>query len=79
MSRYSILQKELYEWSFYMDLQHNFNLITICMIFFGLTVLITHIDDCYFLTINFSYIVTVSFIGGGNQSNRENQRPVASH
>ena len=27
----------------------------------------------------FSYIVVVSFIGGGNQSTGENHRPVASH
>jgi hypothetical protein len=27
----------------------------------------------------FSYIVAVSFIGGGNQSTRQNHSPVASH
>jgi len=31
------------------------------------------------LSTNFSYIVAVNFIGGGNRRTGENHRPVASH
>ena len=33
----------------------------------------------FVFNVTFSYIMAVSFIGGGNQSTRENHRPVPSH